>query len=120
MQTDSVLFILLAAIGALAIVLFQYYYGAKRKEHMLPVLSFLRFLVLFGIFILLINPKFSRRIYTTEKTNLIVLADNSTSIQGADKLRMDVDRAAIKNAGPEFDQRFQIMDYIFGSGLWKV
>ena len=119
MQTDSVLLILLAAIGALAIVLFQYYYGAKKRGQVLPVLSFLRFLALFGIFILLINPKFSRKIYTTEKTNLIILADNSTSIQGADKLRIDIDRAAIKNAGPEFDQRFQIMDYIFGSSLRK-
>ncbi|HUH46124.1 MAG TPA: hypothetical protein VLZ54_03140, partial [Arenibacter sp.] len=72
---------------------------------------------LFGIFILLINPKFSRKVYITEKTNLIVLADNSTSIQEADKAWIEADRAALKNRGPEFDERFQIAEYIFGSSL---
>ena len=117
MQTDSVLYILLAGIGAWAIVLFQYYYKIKSKGKLSLALSLLRFLAIFGIFILLINPKISRRVYTTEKTNLILLADNSTSILEADRPAMDTDRTAIKNKGGEFEDRFQIADYIFGNGL---
>jgi len=117
MQTDSVLLLLLAAIGALAIVLFQYYHKAKNRGKLLLALSFLRFLALFGIFILIINPKFSRQVYTTEKTNLILLVDNSTSIQGADKVWIDANRTAIKNRGGEFGERFHITDYTFGDNL---
>ena len=117
MRTDSVLFIMLAAIGALAIVLFQYYYKAKNRGKLLLLLSFLRFLALFGIFILLINPKFIRKVFTTEKTNLIVLADNSASIRPADRIRIDSARSTIKNWRLEFVDRFQIMDFIFGSSL---
>lgn len=119
MPIDSVLYILLAAIGAFAIVLFQYYYRTKSRGKLPMALSFLRFIALFGVFILFINLKFSRKIYVTEKTNLILLADNSTSIEEADKVWVDRIRSTIKNRGEEFDARFQIVDYIFGSSLRK-
>lgn len=117
MQTYSVLLVLLAVIGALTIVLLQYYYMVKNSGKLSLVLSFFRFLALLGILILIINPKFSREVYITEKTNLIVLADNSTSIRAMDKAWIDTVRSTIRNWEREFDDRFQVLDYIFGDNV---
>ncbi len=80
MQIQTVLLIILAAIVALVIVLFQYYYKNKPKGKLSLLLAFLRFSTFFCAFLLLINPKFTKNEYRTEKSNLIVLVDNSSSV----------------------------------------
>ena len=82
MQTGTILLIILSAVVALAIVLYQYYYKAKTTTPFKSVLAFLRFLALFCIFLLLINPKFTKNEYVIDKTNLVLLLDNSSSLDG--------------------------------------
>ncbi|WP_446051389.1 FeoB-associated Cys-rich membrane protein, partial [Zobellia laminariae] len=66
MNTQTILFIILAAIVSLALVLFQYFYKNKRKGKLSIALAFLRFIAFFCGFLLLINPKFTKNEYTTE------------------------------------------------------
>lgn len=117
MQTETVLFVLLAAMVALAIVLFQYYHKTKRRGKLSVILSFLRFLALFGIFLLLINPKFTKNEYTLEKANLILLVDNSSSIQVSNG-KKDIQSVLHQVKGNEaIRDRFNLEQYSFGSTL---
>jgi len=115
MDTITVLLIILAAILALGIVIFQYYYRAKSKKKLSVILSFLRFISFFGLFLLLINPKFSKDVITLEKPKLIILTDNSTSL--ADN-KEDVERIAktVKESVAINDQ-FEIDEYNFDNSL---
>ncbi|MEB8329172.1 VWA domain-containing protein [Flavobacteriaceae bacterium KMM 6897] len=86
MQTSSVLFVLLAAVFAIAIVLVQYFYKTKGSRELKISLSLLRFLAIFGILLLLINPKFTKTDYVLERANLVMLVDNSTSLREINKI----------------------------------
>lgn len=115
MHIQTVLLILLAALVALVIVLFQYVYKTKKRGRIGLLLSFLRFLTLFGVLLLLINPKFSKEVYTTEKANLILLTDNSSSVAPYER-----DIKSVRDAIWEDErirQRFEIYPYGFGRTL---
>lgn len=115
MQVVTLLWILLAAVAALAIVFLQYYYRSKKNGRLSLLLSFLRFVAIFGLLLLLINPKFSKFDYTLEKVNLAVLTDNSTSVA---PFQNDI-KAILNKIGshPQIKERFDIKYYQFGSNL---
>lgn len=115
METVTVLYIILAAIVALAIVVLQYVYKRKAKGRIYFLLAFFRFIGVFGILLLLINPQFSKKSYSLEKPNLVILADNSTSISENGRQLLDL-ISEIKNS-PQIKDRFKISNYHFGSGL---
>ncbi|MCK0191135.1 vWA domain-containing protein [Arenibacter sp. F20364] len=117
MQIQTVLFILLAAIVALALVLFQYYYKSKRKGKLKVILSFLRFLAIFGTLLLVINPKFTKNEYSLEKPNLVLLADNSSSITSEDKARIISNFSSLKNNATTLLETFNISNFRFGADL---
>ncbi|MEP2239840.1 MAG: VWA domain-containing protein, partial [Maribacter sp.] len=115
MESITVLYIILAAIVALGIVVFQYIYKQKAKSKIHWLLAFLRFIGVFGLLVLLINPKFSQKTYTLEKPNLVILADNSTSIlKSEDDLQLLI--SELENS-KEVTDRFKIASYTFGSKL---
>ncbi|MEP2281262.1 VWA domain-containing protein [Maribacter sp.] len=115
MESITVLYIILAAIVALGIVVFQYIYKQKAKSKIHWLLAFLRFIGIFGLLVLLINPKFSQKTYTLEKPNLVILADNSTSIlKSEDDLQLLI--SELENS-KEVTDRFKIASYTFGSKL---
>ncbi|MFK7811311.1 MAG: VWA domain-containing protein, partial [Maribacter sp.] len=115
MQTSTVLLIILAVIVALGLVLFQYYFKSKKRGKLSLLLSFLRFIGLFGIFLLLINPKFSKNEYTLEKANFIVLTDNSTSV-GDSKNSIDKVLNEIR-ANTSVNDKFKVEYYNFGNTI---
>ncbi|MEM9143418.1 MAG: VWA domain-containing protein, partial [Bacteroidota bacterium] len=115
MEIRTVFLILLAAVVALALVLFQYYHKGKGNVRVRIWLSFFRFLTFFGIFILLINPRFTKREYELEKPFLLLLADNSMSVAAfSDTLRGLYD-ALGNNAA--LAERFRVRAYNFDSSL---
>ena len=115
MQTSTILYVVLAAIVAVGLVLFQYYYKSKKRGKLIVFLSFLRFMALFGVFLLLINPKFTKNDYMLEKANLIVLTDNSTSVE---KAKSDVASVLEKiNGSTSLTEQFTVANYIFGANL---
>jgi hypothetical protein len=115
MQTETVLLIILAAIVALAIVLLQYFYKAKRKGKLTLLLSFLRFIGIFGLLVLLINPKFTKTTYTVEKPTLAVLVDNSSSLEQEEATIMEIIEEIQQSS--VLTDRFELDFYSFGPEL---
>ena len=118
MQTSTVLLIILAAIVALLLVLFQYHYKSKKRGKLSLGLSILRFVGLLGLFVLLINPKFSKNEYTLEKANLIVLTDNSTSVAASSGSIEEVLNKI--SASTALSNKFQVEHYNFGSTVQET
>lgn len=115
MDVQTFVLIALAAILSGCIALFQYYYKTKRKGKLSLILSFLRFLALFGVFLLLINPTFVKNQYRIEKTNLIVLVDNSTSVASyRDTIEGLIEKIEENNG---IKGRFELEHYGFGEKL---
>ncbi|TKD66118.1 vWA domain-containing protein [Flavobacterium sp. ASW18X] len=79
MNNYTVLLLISAILVAFAISVFQYYYKTKRSKVNI-FLAALRFISLLILFVLLVNPKYSKRTTSIEKANLLVLTDNSGSI----------------------------------------
>ncbi len=118
MQTSTVLLIILAAIVALGLVLFQYYYKSRKRGKLSVLLSFLRFIGLFGLLVLLINPKFSKSEYTLEKTNLILLTDNSSSLAKSTESVQEVLNEIQIN--PSLTDKFKVASYNFGNSIQQT
>jgi hypothetical protein len=117
MHTETVLLILMSAIAASTIVLLQYYYRSKGRGKLTLLLSLLRFLALFCLILLLVNPKFPRREYHLEKANLVVLVDNSSSMQEADKETDIGSLVASFTNNPYLADIFNIHGFSFHSAL---
>ncbi|QDO95002.1 VWA domain-containing protein [Formosa sediminum] len=79
MPTQTLLYIILAGILALILALFQYKYKVKSMSKLYMLFAFLRFISIFLILLLLINPKFEQLKLTEEKPKLLVAIDNSSS-----------------------------------------
>ena len=79
--------------------------------------SFLRFLSVFALLLLLINPKFKQKSYFTEKPVLTIAVDNSSSLAelGYDEKVTNV-LGELKNS-KELQDKFEIDTYIFSKEL---
>ena len=115
METKTVLVILFAAVVSLILVLLQYYFRVKKRDKTTLLLSFLRFLGVFCILLLLINPKFSSTIYTVEQPNLVILVDNSTSVAPYKSTIQQI-RTTIDDS-QELTDRFKVNSYGFGADI---
>ncbi|MDN3723463.1 VWA domain-containing protein [Aequorivita sp. SDUM287046] len=80
MTTETILLISLAGVISIALAVFMYGYKSKQTRLLRWVFGILRFITLFSILILIINPKFKSETYTIEKPKLPVLIDNSASV----------------------------------------
>ncbi len=116
MELSTVLFIVLAVAAALTLVYFQYFYKNPGKKGSLKIiLAALRFVALFCGLLLLINPKFVNKEYFVEKPNLVLLVDNSISMEDASS-EEEVSKA-IEQIKKDDDivERFAIYQYGFGN-----
>ncbi len=74
------LYIILAVFSALTIAVFQYIFKNKEKSQLNYWLSFLRFLSVFTLLLLIINPSIKKNNIEIVKPNLLIAVDNSKSI----------------------------------------
>ena len=117
MQTETILYIIFAGIAALLLALFQYIYKSKLNTKLKYGLTALRTLSIFGILLLLINPKFESKSYYEEKPTLVIAVDNSESVS---YLEQDAyaNRLYSNLKGNEaLNQRFDIETYSFGKSV---
>ena len=117
MQTETIVYIIIAGIAALLLALFQYIYKSKIKSNLRFVLTTLRTISIFGILLLLINPKFESLTYFDEKPTLVIAVDNSESIS---YLRQDESSNLIINTLREntnLNKRFNLQTYSFGKSV---
>lgn len=120
MELTTLLYILLAAFAAIIIAIFQYIYKIKEKSQLNYWLSFLRFISIFVILVLLINPSVKKIEIELIKPNLLIAVDNSTSIKYAlqDKISENLVNR-IKN-DKDLNDKFSINYYGFGNNLYVL
>ena len=80
MQTGNFLYIIGAAILALFVAVFHYYYKSKNNKKVSVLLTFLRFISLFALLLLLLNLQVEQTEIEISKPKLVVAVDNSSSI----------------------------------------
>jgi hypothetical protein len=112
---QTVLLITLAIIVALGIVWFQYFNKNKKRDKTIVLLSFLRFISMFSVFLLLINPKFNKKSLSVEKANLVLLVDNSSSLAKNSELVIRTLNKLRKQE--DLIDKFNIETYQFGENL---
>ena len=116
METQTLLYIIIAGIAALLLALFQYLYKSK-KSYLNKIFAFLRFVTIFSVLLLLINPKFEQTKFYNEKPNLIVAIDNSESVKHlkqSENVEQFLDKIKQDNA---LNEKFNIEYYTFGNDL---
>jgi hypothetical protein len=113
MKTNTILLLLISLLIAGGLSFFQYYYKAKTKSKVSLVLAFLRFLSIFGVLLLLINPIMSRKTLETIKTPLPIVVDNSSSIAdlNAKETALEVHKKLHQNAA--IQEKFEVQSYQF-------
>lgn len=114
MSAENVLYIIVAAVVALGITAFIYGYKSKLSPSLKWILGALRFLSLFTLFVLLINPKLRSVSYTLVKPKLPVVVDISSSIAALEdtaQVRASVNR--ILNDA-DLNEAFDISAYGIG------
>jgi len=119
MQTETLIYIIFAGITALLLALFQYIYKSNRTK--LNVLfAGLRFVSIFAVLLLLINPKFEKVTYVNVKPSLVVAVDNSESIQHLNQISNANQLInALKNNTP-LNDKFDLDYYAFGDAFKKT
>lgn len=120
MTTNTILLLFISLIIASGLSFFQYYYKAKTKSNVNLVLAFLRFLSIFGILLLLINPIISRNTFETIKTPLPIVVDNSSSILDlkAKETALELYKKLSQNKG--LQDKFDVQSYRFDSDFQQT
>lgn len=113
MTTNTILLILLSLVIAGGLSYFQYFFKAKNKSNVIWFLAFLRFLAIFGLLLLLINPIMTRNSLEITKTPLAIAVDNSSSIVAlkSDEKTAELYKALVSN--PALKEKFEIQSYQF-------
>ncbi len=113
MTSNTILLLLLSLLIAGGLSFFQYYYKAKTKSKVNLVLAFLRFVSIFGILLLLINPIITRKTFETIKAPLPIVVDNSSSIVDlkANESALELYKRLSQNK--ELQEKFEVQSYRF-------
>lgn len=115
MTTETILYIILAGVLSIALAVFMYGYKSKQTGSLRWVFGILRFITLFSILLLIINPKFKSETYTIEKPKLPVIIDNSASIgELGQKENVSALLQKLKENN-ELNDKFDISYYSFGN-----
>ncbi|MDA9026693.1 VWA domain-containing protein [Flavobacteriaceae bacterium] len=111
-----ILYIIGSGILALIVAFFQYIYKMKRNP-INWILATLRFITLFSLILLIVNPKFDNNVIKDLKPTLVVAVDNSESIKYLNKDSLS--RLAIESilGNSELSEKYNIKIYSFGKKL---
>lgn len=115
MSSETLLYICFAAIIAIIISVFMYGYKTKYAKKLRWILGSLRFLSLFAILLLLINPKFKTETFTVEKPKLPVLIDNSASIKELNQVDTATNLLATIKNNKALNEAFDVTYFSFGN-----
>jgi hypothetical protein len=117
MTITTTLLILISLVIAGGLSFFQYYYKAKSKLKINLLLAFLRFLSIFSILLLLINPIITRNNIEVVKPPIAIVVDNSSSITTlkADKTALELYTKLKSNI--RLNEKFAVQTYQFDTEL---
>jgi hypothetical protein len=113
MNTNTILLLILSVVIAAGLAYYHYLYKAKNKSQLNLFLAFLRFLALFSILLLLINPIITSNRLEIQKTPLVVVMDNSSSIPflKSNKSAKEVYQKLVTNT--DLQEKFNIQSFQF-------
>ena len=114
MQIATSIYIIVALIFAILIAVFQYYYKSKSRDKVSLMLTFFRSLSLFGLFLLIINPKIERIKTHDEKPILQVAIDNSLSIKKTNQTGEVLNLISDFKTNTVLNNKFDISYFSFG------
>ncbi len=117
MTNSTIFLILLSVIIAGGLSYFQYFYKASSKSKVTKLLTFLRFLSIFGILLLLINPVISRKTFETIKTPLVIVVDNSKSINELKANTISTGDFEKLKSNSKLNDKFDLQLYRFDENL---
>ncbi|HCE55860.1 MAG TPA: hypothetical protein DER05_13030 [Lutibacter sp.] len=120
METEKLLLIILAVFVALFIAVFQYLWKNIARSQLDYWLSFFRFLTIFLILLLLINPSFEKNNIEIIKPNLLVAVDNSKSIKYNSQNETVQNLVEKIKTDSELNNKYNISFYGFGTGLYPL
>ena len=115
MAKNTVILIILSGIIALSLAVFQYFFKNKTQKKGVYILAVLRFVSIFAVLLLFLNPTFKNVSYTTVKPVLALAVDNSYSIDHlgySAQVKKTLNNLTKNN---QLTERFDIDLYSFGS-----
>ncbi|AUP77297.1 hypothetical protein C1H87_00605 [Flavivirga eckloniae] len=117
MDSQTIIYIILSGIVALSLAIFQYKHKKKSMSKLNMLFSFLRFLTVFSILLLLVNPKFEQVRFSVEKPNLVIAIDNSSSIKHLNQSNQAVALVEELSGNDKLNDKFNVDLYTFGESL---
>ncbi|MAO08586.1 MAG: hypothetical protein CL596_07745 [Alteromonas sp.] len=120
MSAETILYIVIAATLAFALAVFAYGYKTKLSKPLRWGLGILRFLTLFMVFLLLINPKIKNTTYTVEKPKLPVLIDASSSMEAMEENTSVASLLATLQEDEDLNAKFEVSYFRFGETFQKL
>lgn len=117
MTNATILLILFSLIVAGGLSYYHYFYKAKSKSKVHLLLAFLRFFTIFGMLLLLINPKIARKTYEVQKTPLPIVIDNSSSIIALKANEDALNLYQKLTTNKDLQEKFDVQSYQFDTEL---
>lgn len=119
MTTSTVLLILLSVIISGAVAFYQYLFKADNQNKTNWLLAFLRFISVFSLLLLLINPIISRKSIETNKIPLAIVADNSRSISELKANDLEKELVEKLTSNSALKEKFEIHNYTFDEEFYS-
>jgi len=120
MAAETIFYIIVAGVISFALALFMYGYKVKQSKKLRWTFGILRFITLFSILLLLINPKFKSNTYSISKPKLPVLVDNSASINELDQSSNVLAFLENLQNNSDLNSKYDISYFSFGSDLSEL
>ncbi len=120
MPIETILYITLAALFALGFVFFAYFFRTKNLGRQTYFIGVLRFVSIFTLLILLINPKITQTEYEVEKPELVLAIDQSTSIKNLQQVDSVLFFTQSLKENKELNEHFNITEFGFGGKLKPI
>jgi hypothetical protein len=115
MTTNTILLLLLSLLIAGGLSFFQYLYKVKNKSKVGLFLAFLRFLTIFSIVLLLINPIITTNKLEIIKTPLPIVVDNSSSISFLKAKEKALELIEKLTSNSAIQDKFEVQSYLIDS-----
>lgn len=113
MTASTILLLFLSLLIAGGLSFFQYLYKVKNKSNVYLFLTFLRFLSIFSILLLLINPIITTNKLEIIKTPLPIVVDNSSSISFLNAKEKAAELAQKLTSNSAIQEKFDVQSYLF-------
>jgi len=120
MSSETILYIVIAAVIAISVAIFMYGYKTKYSGNLRWIFGILRFVTIFAILLLLINPKFTSETYRIEKPKLPILVDNSASIVELEQANNVSQFVDVLKDNKDLNEKFDVNFYSFGNNFKEL